>query len=344
MRISRDSVPVHSADELLSVAAHEVYLSIVRSGGRANTAEHQAAEKQIQELLDFGLLIHDTDDPSGVVAVDPRALSISLNSAWQREAAHLLQRSAALTAGLRDLGDAFSELNGGGEAGGKIEYVHGFTAIDQRLGMLVENCSHELLTAQPGGGRSAETLRAVIDRDLGVLQRGGITRSIYQPSARYSSPTLDYVETMTAAGSQIRTLGEPFSILIIADRKTAVIPGSEDMKQAAFIKDQAVVSYLLQVFESLWERAIPFHASREVPPQVLSSLRRQIIRSMAQGVGHRVIARNLGLSERTLARHIAEMREDYGVDTLFQLGWKLAQEPEQVIADELPTEPATAED
>ncbi|MFC8716797.1 helix-turn-helix domain-containing protein [Kitasatospora sp. NPDC057198] len=331
MRITRDSGAGHSADELLSAGAREVYLSIVRSGGRAKTREHQAAEKQIQELLDFGLLIHDTDDHSDVVAVDPRALSISLSSSWQREAAQLLHRSVALSADLRDLGDAFSELSGQTEASSKIEYVHGYQSINQRLAMLVDSCTHELMTAQPGGGRSAEALRSAFDRDRGVLRRGGTTRSIYQPSARYSSPTLEYVETMTAAGSQIRTLGEPFSIMIIADRKTAVIPGSEDMTQAAFVKDHAVVAYLIQLFESLWERAIPFHANREIPPQVLSSLRRQIVRFMAQGIGHRVIARNLGLSERTLARHIAEMREDYGVDTLFQLGWKLAQEPDQSI-------------
>ncbi|MEV4559905.1 hypothetical protein AB0K51_23340 [Kitasatospora sp. NPDC049285] len=307
-----------------------MYLFIVRSGGRVDTTAHEAVREQIVELLEFGLLIRESDDPSVVVAIDPRTLSVSLSTAWQREAAHLLTRSATLSAELQDLGEAFSELTGTGESGGKIEYVQGHTTINQRLAMLVDNCTQELLTAQPGGGRRAETVRAVVDRDLGVLHRGGTARSIYQPSARYSSPTLEYVETMTAAGSQIRTLDEPFSILIIIDRKVAIIPGSKDMTQAAFIKDQAVIAYLVQTFDALWERAIPFHANREVPPQVLTSLRRQIIRSMVQGIGHRVIARNLGLSERTLARHIAELREDYGVDTLFQLGWKLAQEAEDV--------------
>ncbi|MFD7732603.1 hypothetical protein ACFV6F_19710 [Kitasatospora phosalacinea] len=326
MHAIRDSGQGGLGSAPLSPAAHEVYLSIVRSGGRANTAAYGTLQKEIQELLDFGLLIHDTDDQSGVVAVDPRALSVSLSTAWQREAAQLLDRSATLTAELRELGNAFSELSGQSEASGKIEYVSGKDRINERLATLVDSCSQELLTAQPGGGRTADTVRAAINQDLQVLHRGGITRSIYQPSARYSSPTLEYVETMTSAGSEIRTLGEPFSIMIIIDRKVAVIPGSKDMTQAAFIKDQAVIDYLVNSFESLWERAIPFHASREVPPQVLSSLRRQIIRSMAQGVGHRVIARNLGLSERTLARHIAEMREEYGVDTLFQLGWKLSEE------------------
>lgn len=62
-----------------------------------------------------------------------------------------------------------------------------------------------------------------------------------------------------------------------------------------------------------------------MPPEVLSRLRENILRMMLQGVGHRVIARNLGLSERTLARHIADLREEYAAETLFQLGWKLSE-------------------
>ncbi|MEU9128049.1 helix-turn-helix domain-containing protein [Kitasatospora sp. NPDC048540] len=333
MKAFGDSASMDPAS-LLSAPARALYLSAIRTGGRLTAAEQSTVQAEVQELLDFGLLVRDLDDPPAVIAVDPKRLSTSLSAAWQREAAQLLARSVALTDELRELGDAFSELSGQVESSGKIEYVQGKVPINQRLAILVDGCSQELLTAQPGGGRRPDTVRTAINRDLGVLRRGGTTRTIYQPSARYSSPTLEYVETMTQAGSHIRTLDEPFNILIVVDRKVAIIPGSKDMTQACFVTDEAVISYLIQTFDSLWERAIPFQGNREVPPQVLSSLRRQIIRSMLQGVGHRVIARNLGLSERTLARHIAEMREEYGVDTLFQLGWKLAQETDDPEADD----------
>ncbi|GAA2083686.1 hypothetical protein GCM10009759_02030 [Kitasatospora saccharophila] len=314
-----------SAEPLLSADARLLYLSVIEAGGRlrlSGTVEPHT----VHELLQFGLLIHDVEDHNTVVAMDPTRLSNSLSQSWQQEAARLLNRSASLTDELHDLGSAFQELMGRPEPGGEIEYVHGKFSINQRLATLVENCSQELLTAQPGGGRTQATVRTAIERDMGVLRRGGVTRTIYQPSARYSSPTLEYVETMTEAGSQIRTLDEPFTILIIVDRKVAIIPGGKDPSQAAFVRDEAVLLHLIRTFESQWERALPFRGDREVPKAVLSSLRRQIIRSMMQGIGHRVIARNLGLSERTLARHIAEMREEFGVDTLFQLGWKLAQE------------------
>ncbi|GAA3050696.1 hypothetical protein GCM10020229_72670 [Kitasatospora albolonga] len=310
----------------LSRTARALYLSAIQAGGRLTADGQEPTGPDAQELLDYGLFVRDLDTPGTLVAVDPERLSTSRSAAWRREAVQLLTRSAAFDDEIRELGDAYSELTRRADRGGSIEYVQGKVAINERLAALVENCSQELLTAQPGGGRRPETVRTAIERDMEVLRRGGTTRTIYQPSARYSSPTLEYVETMTQAGSQIRTLDEPFTILIVVDRKVAIIPGSKDMTQAAFVRDEAVITYLIQSFESFWERAIPFQGSREVPPEVLSSLRRQIIRAMAQGIGHRVIARNLGLSERTLARHIAEMREDYGVDTLFQLGWRLAQD------------------
>lgn len=320
-----DFEPTEPGSALLSEAARALYLSTIHGGGRLTPSAQDAAKSEVRELIDLGLLVPDLDDPGVVVAVDPKRLSTSLSTSWQRQAVQLLSRSASLAEELRDLGEAYGELSGQARPGGKIEYVQNKAAINQRLALLVEGCSQELLTAQPGGGRRAETLRTAIDRDLGVLRRGGTTRTIYQPSARYSSPTLEYVETMTHEGSQVRTLDEPFNVLIVVDRKVAIIPASEDMTQAAFVRDGAVISYLIHAFEALWERAIPFQGSREVPPQVLSSLRRQIIRLMMQGTGHRIIARNLGLSERTLARHIAEMREEYEVDTLFQLGWKLSE-------------------
>ncbi|WP_327678894.1 helix-turn-helix domain-containing protein [Kitasatospora sp. NBC_00458] len=316
----------HPGEQVLSDNARKLYLAAVHSGGRLTADAQEDAKSEVRELLELGLLVQDLDDHQSLVVADPNRLSTALSATWQRKALQLLSRSAHLVSELQDLGDAYNEHTRKPETGGPIEYISGKVLINQRLGALVERCSTELLTAQPGGGRRPETVRTAMERDLGVLQRGGTIRTIYQPSARYSSPTLEYVETMTHEGSHVRTLDEPFSVMIVIDRKVAIIPASEDMTMAAFIRDTAVVTYLVQTFDALWERAIPFPGSREVPPQVLSSLRRQVVRLMLQGIGHRVIARNLGLSERTLARHIAEMREDHGVDTLFQLGWKLAQQ------------------
>ncbi|MFD0564291.1 LuxR C-terminal-related transcriptional regulator [Kitasatospora saccharophila] len=47
----------------------------------------------------------------------------------------------------------------------------------------------------------------------------------------------------------------------------------------------------------------------------------QIGRLLAQGLTQKAIATRLGLSERTVAGHISRLRDRYGAETLFQLGW-----------------------
>lgn len=328
--------PVPAADDPsgmpveLSPEAHSLYMRILQAGGRLSAPGllpdlHDG--RLVRELQNLGLLVPDVESPGGMIAGDPRQLADSLSSELQTRAVELLARSMTISASLQSLGRAYYSYAGHASGGGAIEYIETGAAINRQLALLLEDCEKEMLTAQPGGGRRAEAIKVAIERDMRFVQRGGTMRTIYQPSARYSAPTVEYVSSVTQEGCQVRTLDEPFTRVIVMDRKVAVIPVSDEDREAraAFIRDEAVISYIVQLFDSMWDRSIPFTGAREIPPQVVSSMRQQIIRMMLQGIGHRTIARRLGLSERTLARHIAEMREEYGVDTLFQLGWKLAQ-------------------
>ncbi|MEV6210530.1 TrmB family transcriptional regulator [Kitasatospora sp. NPDC051914] len=318
---------------VLSHEARQLYRSVLKSHGRVAPAEEAPADgKALDELLEIGLLVPDTDDPDVLVAVDPEQLSARLTNLWQRKALDLLHRAVALPADLQDLAEEFRTPR---KAGGIIEYVHGKVLINQRLGQLVSGCTEEMLAAQPGGPRPPEALAGVIARDLETLRRGATIRTIYHPSTRYHAPTRDYVASITTAGGRVRTLDEPYTRLIVIDRRTAVIPVAEDLNLAAFIHDQAVISYLIEeVFERNWSRALDFDGSPTVPPQVVSRLRQTIVDLMLKGINHRVIARRLGISERTLARHIAEMREDYQVESLFQLGYVLARTTKESPPDQ----------
>ncbi|GAA5004817.1 helix-turn-helix domain-containing protein [Kitasatospora paranensis] len=324
----------------LSPGARALYLHALRTGGRLadhtardltdDAAEAAPGGDALQELLALGLLTPEVGPPGTFAIKDPRQLAESLSGDLQARAADLLLRSIALNTALHNLGPEYQAHTTGPEKGGAIEYVQGRGNINQLVATLLEGCTKEMLTAQPGGGRGVDALKIAIDRDMKFVQRGGTIRTIYQPSARYSNPTIEYVREVTQEGCQVRTLDEAFHKLIVLDREVAVVTvgGEENRDSAAFIRDEAVLSYIVGVFDSQWERAIPFTGVHEIPRAVVSSMRRQIIRLMLQGVGHRTIARRLGLSERTLARHIAELREEYEVETLFQLGWKLAQNAE----------------
>ena len=309
---------------VLTAEARDLYLRVVRAGGQhPQTATDPVEAAALAELVELGLLVPDTTEAGHLIAVDPTQLAAGLANTWQRQALDLLARTTSLPTEFHDLFQAFHSP---ADIGGSIEYVHGKVLINQKIQQYVDSGMKEALALQPGGPRPPELLDATFERDLGSLGRGTTMRTIYHASTRYHQPTRDYVAKLTKAGGQYRTLDEPYGRLIVLDRRLAVIPVGDDMNMAAFIHEPAIAAYLTDaVFEPSWNRALTFDGDRSVPQQVVSRLRQTIIELLLAGTNHRVIARRLGISERTLARHIAEMREDYNVDSLFQLGYVLAQ-------------------
>ncbi|MFD4657898.1 hypothetical protein ACFWP2_19980 [Kitasatospora sp. NPDC058444] len=319
--------PLAAGSTVLSAEAKELYLAVVRGDGDlpsdAEGGQHDSAR---DELVRIGLLVPDSDDPTVFVAADPTQLSTSLSHSWQRQALEFLSRAVSLPSELQELAREFHSPK---QSGGSIEHVRGKALIRQRLEQFRDSGFEEALALQPGGPRQPDLLAKMIAYDLNTLSSGTRMRTIYHASTRYHQPTRDYVATLARAGGQYRTLDEPYTRLIVMDRRVAVIPIDDDMSLAAFIYDPAVVDYLAnEVFERYWSRALEFEGDRTVPRQVVSRLRQTIIDQMLEGTNHRVIARRLGISERTLARHIAEMRDDYKVDSLFQLGYVLGREPQ----------------
>ncbi|GAA4857307.1 helix-turn-helix domain-containing protein [Kitasatospora terrestris] len=306
----------------LSMEARTLYLKIVEDGGKLHR-DTAVCGAELDELVRIGLLVPDSDEPGILVAVDPAQLSDSLSKGWQRQALDLLSQAVSIPSEFQELVQAFHVPE---KSGGSIEHVRGKVLINQRIAQVVAAGMEEALAMQPGGPRPPDVLASMIERDLDTLQRGTTMRTIYHASTRYHQPTRDYVATLAKAGGQYRTLDEPYTRLIVIDRRIAVIPLLDDMNLAVFIHDPAVVNYMAEeVFEKCWSRALDFDGDRAVPQQVVSRLRQTIIDLLLAGTNHRVIARRLGISERTLARHIAEMREDYNVESLFQLGYVLAR-------------------
>ncbi|MFH9349229.1 hypothetical protein [Kitasatospora sp. NPDC017646] len=64
----------------------------------------------------------------------------------------------------------------------------------------------------------------------------------------------------------------------------------------------------------------------ELPDPAARELYRAILREVVcspRGLTRRAIASGMGLGERTVAGHIARLREMYDAETLVQLGWQM---------------------
>lgn len=64
---------------------------------------------------------------------------------------------------------------------------------------------------------------------------------------------------------------------------------------------------------------------KEAEHRIASDVRRMTLRLLAEGHSDAASAKRLGVSTRTYAGYIASLKDEYGVQTRFQLGWAMSQ-------------------
>ena len=216
-----------------------------------------------------------------------------------------------------------------------ITEIHGLDNINSFIHAAVNDSRTELLTAQPHGRRPANTLAEAENRDVKALDRGVKMRTLYQHSARHSPATREYVADIVARGADVRTLDEFFRRLIVIDRQVAVVPASDNHHVAIAIHDASLIAYLVDIFERSWERAQPFNLSgNQAERAIAEDVRAMTIRLLVEGHSDPASAKRLGVSTRTYAGYIAALKEEYGVQTRFQLGYAMNADADRAHLDE----------
>ena len=211
--------------------------------------------------------------------------------------------------------------------GGPFAEIRGEETIRTFLSSLVGDAEVELLTAQPQDSRGVKQLGADAGaRDLAALKRGVKMRTLYQHAARRGVDTRRYVAAVTAAGAEVRTLDEFFNRLIVVDRRIAIIPSHEGVSAAMVISEPSMVTYLVDMFERHWERARPFTSSEtSVMRDIAAEQRAMTIRMLLEGRADPAGAKRLGVSPRTYAGYVADLKNEFEVETRFQLGYEMGK-------------------
>jgi DNA-binding CsgD family transcriptional regulator len=207
--------------------------------------------------------------------------------------------------------------------------ISGADVISTTLSLAVESCEEEILTAQPGGGRPQELLEKALASDLPALRRGVRQRTIYQHTIRTHSATLSYVEQISAAGAEVRTLDQVFDRLIVCDQRIAFVPdpGEERSETALAIEHPGLIRYLVGIFNHAWERATPlrYPSGAHRPTLLGDETRRAILQLMVNGYTDEAIAGRLGMSTRTVATHVRKTSEIFNSRSRAQLAYLIAK-------------------
>lgn len=275
-------------------------------------------DETIALLAELGLVRIESDK---IRVVDPRSVQSQIVSPLGKQGAKLISEASHWTEALTTLAQAYRRSPSTDD--GPITTLRG-DEIDSFLEDMVNGAQREMLTAQPQSGRSAAALRRAAGRDIALLERGLQMRTIYQHSARRNRATRQYVGRVSASGAEVRTLDEFFNRLIVVDREVAVIPAGDDLETALAIREANLVAYLVDIFERSWERGRPFTNQEST---TLSSIAREqramTIRMLVEGHSDATCAKRLGVSPRTYAGYVADLKEEYDAQTRFQLGYQM---------------------
>ncbi|WP_370290904.1 LuxR family transcriptional regulator [Nocardioides sp.] len=309
--------------ELFEREATGLYEQVLADGGLAIDDPRIAADspqrRAFDLLVDLGLLqldgVRTTWRP-----VEPSNAQSRVVTPLGTEGARLIDESARWASAFAGLSQSWRRSPASSESGPFL-YLHG-EAISPYLTALVNDAQEELLTAQPQTTRSAKTVADAASRDIAALERGLSMRTLYQHSARRHSATHKYVARVTEHGAEVRTLDEFFNRMIVVDRRVALIPAPDDLATAVVVREPAIVAYFVDIFERAFARARPFtSAERNVLREIATEQRSMTIRMLIEGHSDAVSAKRLGVSPRTYAGYVADLKEEYDVETRFQLGY-----------------------
>jgi DNA-binding CsgD family transcriptional regulator len=161
--------------------------------------------------------------------------------------------------------------------------------------------------------------------EMESLERNRVTyRVIYERSAVELPGRLADIWQGIRAGEQARVADSLPLKLALGDDKVALINSTTDYhNQTAYqVHPSALLDALIQLFEATWHRSV---ALNQAPPagdgtDVLTPVRRELVGLLAAGATDETIARSLGLSVRTVQRHVHTLMSELGAETRFQLG------------------------
>lgn len=308
----------HGPEELCD-AGKLLYATALRAG-RISRADAEPTPC----LLELALLHPDPDDSQWLRPVPP---SIALNKLIHPIEQEIQQRRQQAIS-LADTFEPFMTIHAPDPSATQvITVLEGLSLINATLDRVINECTEELLTIQPGSGRKPEVVQAGLRRVEPLLERGIRMRTLYQHTARHHSATMGYVERIGPHGLEVRTLEEIIDRLIIVDRKVAFVPARRDRRVALELRHEGLVEYLVGVFDQFWLHGVPWEEEVPYSPSVdgIGGVQRSIARLLVEGHVDEAIARRLGMNVRTCRAHIAKLAAALGSGSRAQLGYLIAQ-------------------
>lgn len=208
-----------------------------------------------------------------------------------------------------------------------VELVNGADVLyESVVGMAVQSPPLELLTAIPDSRTMTDFVRKFADLWIDAQQRGLLTMRAVIPVSTLAQPGVrDQLTRLMETGGQVRTLDKVPSWFMTAGPGVAGLPAlwGGNLPDHAYnfhlVRAPILVGVLRSLFEELWGRAVPLPWGRRGDGMV------QVLRLAAQGMCDDSIARQLGVSVRTVRARFADAMAQLGAQSRFHAGVEAAR-------------------
>ncbi|GAA1072344.1 LuxR family transcriptional regulator [Kitasatospora nipponensis] len=277
----------------------------------------------LDELGQLLLVRASTEHPGQMRAVSP---DIGLADLLLRQEADLAARQAQIATSRAAVADLVAQRADTRTTHG--ERLLGMDAIQDRLEQMGRCARTEVLGVHPGASQRPEDLAAARTADAPVLARGVTIRTLLQEATRNDPHTTHHAHWLLANSGQVRTAQVLPQRLVIVDRSQALVPidPADTRKGALHITEPGLLAALLNLFEQTWDTAVPIGATQPEDPQSgLTATERELLRLLGSGLTDDTAGQRLGVSARTVGRHMASVMERLGASSRFEAGIKAAQ-------------------
>jgi len=278
-------------------------------------ADVNAALKRLVELS----LVAERSPGRIYVPISP---DVALEALLSLEQAEISRRE-------RQLLEARAELSrlirGGDDRSAPIREVRRVDGRDRVLDVLRElfaRCYQEALNVLPGDAVPAHLLADAAEHDLAVLKRGVRFRTLYTRQQLTDESMRDYMHMVREHGAEVRIADTLPHRLVIFDRTVSFLPVDPRRPGGAalVVREPAITANLVMLFESLWAGAQGLEEALAAAAPAASELDRSVLMLMSSGVKDEAAARQLGISDRTYRRHVADILLRLGASSRFQAG------------------------
>ncbi|WP_137994186.1 helix-turn-helix domain-containing protein [Streptomyces vilmorinianum] len=277
------------------------------------------------ELTTLGLIEPTAKRP----VIDPDLALVRLLQHERDRLAHRLAETGRAQATLETLAGPFLRAGAVPRSEVEVEIVSDPQRVRQELAGLTDTVRRSVHSMHTGSLRR-EDMAEELARDRCRTGRGLRVRAMYSRRISSVPDMAQHLEERAALGVEIRLSPVVPMNMVLADENFAMLPTDPHSPDSATIlaRGPGLVRSYLALYEYCWHAAGPY-GDRQAAPEHggdgLSEQQRAALRMLASGIKDEQVARNLGVSLRTVSRLLSEVMQELDAASRFEAGVKAAR-------------------